>query len=85
MATSNCETCRNYCYDDEEEYYYCDMNLDEDEYLKFLSASYFECPYYENDDEYKIVRKQNWYQEIQLMLYFFFIYLHKLIRYDKIN
>ncbi len=59
MAQSNCETCRNYCYDEEEEYYYCDMNLDEDEYARFLSASYFDCPYYEYDDEYKIVRKQN--------------------------
>ena len=59
MAQSNCETCMNYCYDEQEDYYYCDMNLDEDEYVKFLSASYSDCPYYEYDDEYKIVRKQN--------------------------
>jgi len=56
---SNCETCANYCYDEQDDYYYCEMNLDEDEYVKFLSASFYSCPYYEYDDEYKIVRKQN--------------------------
>lgn len=59
MALSNCETCANYCYDDEEEYYFCEINLDEDEYVKFLSSSNYNCPYYEPDDEYRIVRKQN--------------------------
>lgn len=59
MAQSNCETCANYCYDEEEDYYFCQMNLDEDEYVKFLSASYYNCPHYEFYDEYKIVRKQN--------------------------
>lgn len=59
MGKSNCETCNNYAYDENEDYYYCEMNLDEDEYLKFLSASFYECPYYEPDDEYGIVRKQN--------------------------
>lgn len=56
---TNCESCNNFCYDEIEDYYYCSMNLDEDEYVKFLSSSYFDCPYYEPDDEYKIVRKQN--------------------------
>ena len=31
MAAS-CEFCSNYVYDDDEEEYYCDVNLDEDEY-----------------------------------------------------
>lgn len=56
---SNCELCRNYCYDEEEDYYYCDMNLDEDEYYRFISSSESSCPYFDPDDEYKIVRKQN--------------------------
>lgn len=59
MAQSNCETCHNYQYDEQEDYYFCEMNLDEDEYVKFLESSFFDCPYYEPDDEYKIVRKQN--------------------------
>jgi hypothetical protein len=56
---TNCEFCSNYIYDEESECYTCNMDLDEDEYIKFISASYYNCPYYETDDEYKIVRKQN--------------------------
>jgi len=33
--------------------------MDEDEYFRLLSSNYKECPYYQSDDEYKIVRKQN--------------------------
>lgn len=55
----NCEDCNNYVYDDEYDCYNCEMNLDEDEYVKFMSSSFFNCPYYESGDEYKIVRKQN--------------------------
>lgn len=59
MAVSNCETCSNYIYDEEMDCYCCDMDLDEDEYIKFLSYSFYDCPYYRSDDDYKIVRKQN--------------------------
>lgn len=55
---TNCESCSNYAYDEEYEYYVCEMNLDEDEMRKFVSGSFFECPYYQLEDEYKIVRKQ---------------------------
>ena len=55
---SNCETCANYVYDEDYEYYVCDMNLDEDEMYQFLTSSVSECPYYQLYDEYKIVRKQ---------------------------
>lgn len=56
---SNCESCANYVYDDEMEYYCCDMNLDEDEMYRFLTGTCDSCPYYQIYDEYKIVRKQN--------------------------
>ncbi len=59
MASSNCEQCNNYIYDDESESWFCDMNLDEDEMLHFLSGDYKECPYYRSDDDYEIVRHQN--------------------------
>ena len=60
MAKTNCETCANYYYDDELEEYCCDINLDEDEYLRFLSTvTETKCPYFKNGDEYTIVRKQN--------------------------
>ena len=29
--TSNCEMCNNFVYDDEDECYVCDMDLDEDD------------------------------------------------------
>ena len=55
---SNCDTCNNYIYDDEDECYICDMNLDEDDMVKFLTGNFNECPYYQSNDEYLIVRHQ---------------------------
>ncbi len=55
----NCETCTYYVFDEDMEYYICQMPLDEDEVGQLLSGSNHSCPYYRNDDEYKIVRKQN--------------------------
>lgn len=58
MARTNCETCGNYVYDDELECYECQINLDEDEMARFLSDTFYQCPYYQIQDEYRIVRKQ---------------------------
>lgn len=58
MTVSNCESCINFVYDDEDECYVCEMDLDEDDMAKFLSASFDNCPYYQLDDEYLIVRHQ---------------------------
>ena len=55
---SNCETCVNFVYDDEDECYVCDMNLDEDDMVRFLTGTFDNCPYYQLDDEYRIVRHQ---------------------------
>ena len=54
-----CEECVNYVYDDEDECYYCDVDVDEDEMVRFLTQSDYNCPYYRSDDDYLIVRKQN--------------------------
>ena len=53
-----CERCAHYVSDDE---YgdYCDINLDEDEMEKFLTQNMKTCHYFQLDDEYGIVRKQN--------------------------
>ena len=51
-----CDTCANYTYDEEYEYYVCEVDLDEDEMLRFLTGNNQECPYYQSDDEYKVVR-----------------------------
>ena len=55
---SNCDTCINYVYDEDYECYCCEMNLDEDEMARFLADSFRDCPYYQLDDEYAIVRHQ---------------------------
>ena len=58
MSKSNCDSCMYFEYDDEYECYVCQMNLDEDEMVKFMSARFYDCPYYRYGDEYSIVRKQ---------------------------
>ena len=58
IMAGSCEMCANYVYDEVEDYYYCDVNLDEDEFLRFMDSDYKECPYYRNGDEYAVVRHQ---------------------------
>lgn len=67
---SNCENCSNYIYDDEDDCYYCNVNLDEDELGRFLTSPKFECPYFNFYDEYSIVRKQN---QRYKMVYFYLV------------
>ena len=49
----------DYYYDEEFDEYCCDINLDEDEMMRFLSSSNYACPYFRLDDEYGVVKKQN--------------------------
>lgn len=56
---TNCEECAYYSYDEEYECYFCEISLDEDEMMRFMSGSFGECPYFRCGDEYQIVRKQN--------------------------
>ena len=55
---TNCESCANYIYDEESDCYCCEVDLDEDEMSAFLRGSDFSCPFYQLEDEYKVVRKQ---------------------------
>ena len=48
---TSCETCAFYVYDDEYGAYLCDMNMDEDDYVRIMSDRYYQCPYYRNGDE----------------------------------
>ena len=57
---TGCEMCSNYVYDEDYDYYVCEMDLDEDEMYRFLSSSVDSCPYFRGEDEYQIVRKQMW-------------------------
>jgi len=55
---SICDTCSNYQYDEDYEYYVCMVDLDEDDMSHFLQGGSFDCAFYQPDDEYRIVRKQ---------------------------
>ena len=43
---------------EETEQFVCDVDMDEDDYARLLTSEYKECPYYQSNDEYKIVRHQ---------------------------
>ncbi len=58
IASGPCEMCVNYVYDDEDECYYCDINLDEDDMYRFLTGNTKECTFFQLYDEYKVVRHQ---------------------------
>lgn len=50
--------CVNYVFDEDDECYYCLVNLDEDEMYRFLTGTQQMCPYFRLDDEYGVVRHQ---------------------------
>lgn len=54
----SCESCVFYCYDEEEEVYFCEVDMDEDEAARLISDRRAACPYYRLDDEYAVVRHQ---------------------------
>lgn len=55
---TNCESCMHYVFDEEYDCYVCQVNLDEDDMGRFLSNTVMNCPHFQFNDEYKIVRKQ---------------------------
>lgn len=54
-----CDDCENFDYDEECEDYVCVMDMDMDEYERFVMSGHRRCPYYRVRDDYRIVRKQN--------------------------
>lgn len=56
---TNCDLCANYEFNEETGFYECNVCLDEDEMVQFLSGSFRSCPYFSLEGEYKTVRKQN--------------------------
>ena len=55
---ASCDSCANYVYDEDDECWYCDVNLDEDDLYRLLGSRCKECPYYKYGDEYAVVRHQ---------------------------
>ena len=58
MAKASCDSCVYNVYDEDDETYYCEVDMDEDEMYRFLSDTFYQCPYYQLDDEYAVVRHQ---------------------------
>lgn len=57
----NCDECAFYGYDEEDESYYCSVDMDEDDYARLMiggQLGHASCPYYRNGDEYAVVRHQ---------------------------
>ena len=55
---AECETCAYYEYDDEDEEWYCSIDMDEDDYARLAGSAFRECHFYRNGDEYAVVRHQ---------------------------
>lgn len=53
-----CETCIYFQYDCEYDDYICTMIWEEDVLAKSIQGFYKNCPYYRDEDEYKLVRAQ---------------------------
>ena len=43
---------------EDDETYYCEVDMDEDDAARLMQGHYRECPYYQLDDEYAVVRHQ---------------------------
>ena len=56
---TSCEWCLNYVWDEEYGMRVCCVPLDEDEMCDCLGGRTRECPFFQMDDEYKIVQKKN--------------------------
>ena len=58
MEATQCDTCWYYDYDEELDETVCAMDLDEDEYYRFITAPGSRCPYYRQGDDYTLARRQ---------------------------
>lgn len=43
---SSCDMCAHYVYDDEDDFYECLVNMDEDDFARFVARGYDNCPYF---------------------------------------
>jgi len=58
----DCDTCAYFQWDDEEEDFICEADVDEDDLARMMQEPSFRrhsrCPYWVKDDEYAVVRHQ---------------------------
>ncbi|MDD6440387.1 MAG: DUF6472 family protein [Lachnospiraceae bacterium] len=53
-----CDTCTYNEYDEEEDACFCSADMDEDDFYHFMLQDRRTCPFYQNSDEYAVVRHQ---------------------------
>ena len=58
QSGGSCDSCSFYVFDEEYDEYMCQVSMDEDDVVRLMCDRYFACPYYQADDEYRVVRKQ---------------------------
>ena len=57
-ARGSCDSCVYYVWDEDEEAYFCEAYMDEDEAARLMASARADCPCYRLDDEYAVVRHQ---------------------------
>ncbi len=55
---NDCDSCAFYAYDEDEDGYFCSVDMDEDDYARLMEMPRSRCPFYRNGDEYAVVRHQ---------------------------
>ena len=58
LVECQCDYCNNYVYDENDETYYCVVDMDEDDYGRLMSGARKTCPYYTSNNEYEVVKHQ---------------------------
>ena len=47
---SSCDMCAHYVYDEEDDFYECLVNMDEDDFARFVARGYDNCPYFQDSE-----------------------------------
>ncbi|MBO4241860.1 MAG: hypothetical protein IKT14_08425 [Clostridiales bacterium] len=55
---ADCDKCMFYNYDEITDGYYCDANIDEDEFERLQTRRNKDCPFFRPYDEYQVVKHQ---------------------------
>lgn len=58
QSGGSCDSCSFYVFDEDYDDYMCQVSMDEDDVVRLMCDKHFDCPYYQLDDEYRVVRRQ---------------------------
>ena len=53
-----CDQCWYNCYDEEEDVFYCEKDVDEDDYARLMADPRRRCPFFLRADDYHAARRQ---------------------------